>query len=122
MPHIKELSGRTGKTVESVTRVKGDTIVIVISGERFKVGLDTYLNHYFYQGKELTSKEYKTFLEEVKNEKDYKYLSKLLLKGTVSEKEAFFKLLKRKVSSSCQAQKEHPDSRHKSRVTASPLY
>lgn len=97
MPHIKELSGRTGKTVESVTRVKGDTIVIVISGERFKVGLDTYLNHYFYQGKELTSKEYKTFLEEVKNEKDYKYLSKLLLKGTVSEKEAFFKLLKRKV-------------------------
>lgn len=32
------------------------------------------------------------------------------------------KLLKRKVSSSCQAQKEHPDSRHKSRVTASPLY
>ena len=54
MPHIKELSGRTGKTVESVTRVKGDTIVIVISGERFKVGLDTYLNHYFYQVKELT--------------------------------------------------------------------
>lgn len=73
-------------------RIKKGNIVLVFEKREILLDSQTYLNGYFYPGKELSKSEFSQLLEEEKLHKARRYLSALLTKGRYTYQQVYNKL------------------------------